>query len=96
MSRTSRRNAERIADDFQDRVGAWSRDETLRAISSGAIAQQVVGPDGEVYDVVIQTYPEGEPEGRVLVIIAVNKSGGWSAFAPTTRYYEKEFGERSP
>lgn len=46
-------------------------------------AYEVMTPDGSAYQIEIQVFWDGKPDGHIRVIGAID-DGGWRAFAPLT------------
>ncbi len=70
-----------IAERTLEDVHSWPR-ERLLALASEA-ARTRVEVDGATFDVVVDGYPEGEQEGYMRVVVAVNEAGSLlSAMSP--------------
>jgi hypothetical protein len=83
--RLRQQRAGQIADQMLEEVRLWPRDRLL-ALASDASRTRVHKTEGDTYDVVVQGYPESQPDGFMHVIVSVNDVDSLAgAVLPQTR-----------
>jgi hypothetical protein len=83
--RARKQRAGELADRTLEEVRSWTRDR-LVGLADGSWRSTLLDDDGHEYDVVVEGYPEAQPEGHIRVVVAVNHVGSLiSAMSPQSR-----------